>query len=256
MPEVPEDVFLKCLKEYMEFESESVPSEPDHSLYIRPLLIARDEIIKIGRSKTYSFFIMSAVAGSYFPGGLSKPARVLVNREFVRAFPGGLGEVKTAGNYAASLLAQSYAEKYSCDQVLYLDALKHDAIDELGGMNFFMVRNGEVVTPSLEGTILSGVTRRSILDLAPTLGFKAKEARISFSEMVAEIKSGRVTETFACGTAAVIHSICDLVIQDKTDGPTETVSLPKTFPVATKLLETLQAAQRGNHPVPSGWLFR
>jgi branched-chain amino acid aminotransferase len=256
MPEIGEDVFLKCLKEYMHFEAESVPSEAEHSLYIRPLLIARDEIIKIGRSQSYTFFIMSAIAGSYFHGRASNAARVLVNREFVRAFPGGLGEVKTAGNYAASLMAQTYAEQFKCDQVLYLDAAKHEHIDELGGMNFFMIRKGELVTPALEGTILNGVTRRSILELAPTLGLKAREARISFSEMMSEIRSGIVTETFACGTAATIHSIGEFVVQEKKDSPTETIALPKETPISTKMLDTLQAAQRGHYPVPANWLFR
>jgi len=256
MPEIGEDVFLKCLKEYMHFEEESVPSEEEHSLYIRPLLIARDEIIKIGRSKTYSFFILSAIAGSYFHGRASKSAKVLVNREFVRAFPGGLGEVKTAGNYAASLMAQTYAEKYNCDQVLYLDAMKHDIVDELGGMNFFMVRQGELVTPALHGTILNGVTRRSILELAPTLGYKVRETNISFTEMLSEIESGKVTETFACGTAAVIHSIGELVVQEKTNGPTRTYTLPTETPISSRMLETLSAAQRGRHPVPTGWLFK
>jgi branched-chain amino acid aminotransferase len=130
MPPFGEDIFLQCLREYMHFEEESVPSEPDHSLYIRPLLIARDEIIKIGQSEAYTFYIMSSIAGNYFSGGPARAARVLVNREFIRAFPGGLGEVKTAANYAASLMPQSYAkDKHKCDQVLYLDAAKHDTID-------------------------------------------------------------------------------------------------------------------------------
>jgi branched-chain amino acid aminotransferase len=199
---------------------------------------------------------MSAIAGSYFSGGTPRGARVLVNREFTRAYPGGLGEVKTAGNYAASLMAQTYAEKFKCDQVLYLNGVDHESIDELGGMNFFMVRNGELVTPSLSGTILNGVTRQSILALAPTLGFKAKEEKISFSEMLSDIKKGKVTETFACGTAATVHSISELVVQDKTDSPTEVFTLPKETPVSAKLLQTIQAAQRGSYPVPSDWLFR
>jgi branched-chain amino acid aminotransferase len=256
MPVLGEKVFLDCLREYMEFEKESVPSESDHSLYIRPIQFGRDEVVKVGRSKNYSFYIISSIAGSYFPGGIARHARVMINRTFVRAFPGGLGEIKTAANYAVSIGPQSYSEKYKCDQVLYLDALKHEFIDELGGMNFFMVRNGELITPPLSGTILNGVTRKSILELAPGLGIKATEEPISLTQMVKDIKSGKVTETFACGTAAVTHSIGEMVMQDKVDGPTETVTLPQANPVATKILDTLMKVQRGAIPAPGDWLFR
>jgi branched-chain amino acid aminotransferase len=257
MPALGEEVFMECLRAYMKQEEDSVPSEAEHSLYIRPLQIARDEIIKIGRAKAYTFYIMSAIAGSYFQGGAASAATVLVNRQFVRAFPGGLGEVKTAGNYAASLMAQSYAEGYKCDQVLYLDAEKHDLCDELGGMNFFIVRNGdEIVTPPLTGTILAGVTRRSLIEIASSLGLKAKEEPISFSQLCKDIESGRVTETFACGTAAVIHPIGAFVVQDKTDGPVTTVKVPAKTPVASKLRETLQGMQRGTIKSPPDWLFK
>jgi branched-chain amino acid aminotransferase len=256
MPALPEKVFLEGLRAYMEMEKDSVPAEPDHALYIRPLMIARDEIIKIGKSKKYTFYIMSAIAGSYFPGGVTRGAHVLVNRSFVRAFPGGLGEVKTAGNYAASLMPQSYAETYNCDQVLYLDGAKHEFVDELGGMNFFVVRNNELITPNLNGCILNGVTRRSILELAPTLGHVAKEQPISFTEVLKDIATGRITEAFACGTAAVIHPIGEFVVQDKTDAPATTVKLPTAHPVAMKFLETIQGVQRGAIKAPGDWLFR
>jgi branched-chain amino acid aminotransferase len=256
MPVIGEKVFLECLRAYIDMESESVPSEPDHSLYIRPLLISRDEIIKIGTSKTYTFYIMSAIAGSYFPGGVTKGARVLVNRDFVRAFKGGLGDVKTGGNYAASLSPQAYASGYECDQVLYLDAETHDHIDELGGMNFFMIRNGELVTPSLTGTILPGVTRRSIIELAPTLGHKVSERPISFTEMLKDVSAGKVTEAFACGTAAVVHPISEFVVQEKTGGPATTVKLPPGHDVSLKLRETLSSVQRGGIKAPGDWLFK
>ena len=154
------------------------------------------------------------------------------------------------------MLAQTYAENYKCDQVLYLDALKHEFVDELGGMNFFVVRNGELITPNLNGAILAGVTRRSILDLAPTLGFKGKEQPLSFTEILQDLESGRITEAFACGTAAVIHPIGEFAVQDKTDGPVKTIKLPEARPVAFKFLDTLQAVQRGAVKAPGDWLFR
>jgi len=256
MPVIGEKVFLECLREFMEFEKDSVPSEPDHALYIRPLMIGRDEIVKVGRSKNYTFYILGCIAGSYFQGDSKKGARILVNRQFVRAFPGGLGEAKTAGNYAASLGPQAYAETLKCDQVLYLDAIRHEFIDELGGMNFFMVKNGTVITPPLRGTILNGVTRKSILEIGPTLGLTTREASISFSEMVKDINEGHVTEAFACGTAAVIHSISEIVAQDQVGDEPTVLKLPSETPVAKKLLETLKGIQRGTIKAPGDWLFR
>jgi branched-chain amino acid aminotransferase len=256
MPLFSEEIFLKCLKEFMEFESESVPSEEDHALYIRPLMFGRDEVVKVGRSKSYSFYILGSIAGSYFQGAAAKGARILVNKQFVRAFPGGLGEAKTAGNYAASLGPQAYAATLKCDQVLYLDAIKHEFIDELGGMNFFMVKDGELVTPPLRGTILHGVTRRSILEIAPTIGLKAKETSISFSEMLRDMAEGRVTEAFACGTAAVVHSIGEVVAQDTVGGSYTEHKFSANTPIATKVFETLKGIQRGQIRAPGDWLFK
>ncbi|HEX4922785.1 MAG TPA: aminotransferase class IV, partial [Bdellovibrionales bacterium] len=223
----------------------------------RPLMFAADKKVKVDRSKVYDFYILGLIAGSYFPGGAMKGAKVLVNREFVRAFPGGLGEAKTAANYAASLWPQAQAEKLGCDQVLYLDALKHDYIDELGGMNFFMVRNGRLITPSLNGAILNGVTRRSILEIAPQLKLEAREEKISFSELKAGIESGAVTEAFACGTAAVVSPLGEIVYQESLQqSAPQSLKLPAQFPVATKISELLKAIQRGAAPAPGDWLLR
>lgn len=256
LPPVPEDVFMKCLMEYMKLEQDSVPSEPDHSLYLRPLQFGRDAIIKLGPSKTTTFYIMSAIAGRYFSATGVTPAKVLVNKTFTRAFPGGTGEAKTAGNYAASLFPQSVAMKFGCDQVLYLDAAKHETVDELGGMNFFIVRGNELVTPYLSGAILHGVTRRSVLELAETLGFKAKEEPISFTQLLSDLKSGKVTECFACGTAATVHPIGSFFVQTNVNSQPEVFELPQKFPVALKMLETLSAVQRGQIAAPGKWLFK
>lgn len=256
MAEVPEELFMQTLKHYVHFNRDNVPSEDGHSLYLRPLLFAADPMIKVGTSQTYSFMIMSTIAGGYFSAG-AKPrrARVLISREYVRAFPGGTGEVKTAANYATSIYPQSKASELGCDQVLYLDALEHESIDEMGGMNFFAVRGDELVTPKLNGCILNGVTRRSILELAPSLGFRPVEETMSASQMIEDIRSGRVKEVFACGTAAVISPIGEFMYQAAREEDYELVQLPDETSATQKILKTLNDVQRGRVPAPGDWLF-
>ncbi len=255
MPMIPESIFLECIQKYVAFEHQSVPPEADHALYLRPLLIGRDEIFKVGQSKTYTFYVLGCIVGNYFPGGAVRAAKVLVNRQFVRAFPGGVGEAKTAANYAISLTPQTHAEKLGYNQVLYLDAIEHEWIDELGGMNFFVVKNGEILTPKLNGCILNGVTRRSILEYAASLGFKAREEKLAWSEVRKSIKSGEITEAFACGTAAVIQPIGEIAFQETTTAPLEKITLPPTYPMSLKILEAVKSLQRGTIKAPGEWLF-
>lgn len=255
MPQLPEDVFLDCLKAYVAFESDFVPAHEGHSLYLRPLMIGRDEAIKVGRSKVYSFYILSTIAGSYFHSGAMKPAKVLVNREFVRAYPGGMGEAKTSANYAASLYPQTVAERMGCDQVLYLDAIKHENIDELGGMNFFVVEGNRLLTPKLNGCILNGVTRKSILELAPSLGLETVEMDLKFSDVADGIRSGRIREAFACGTAAVVSPIGELVYLENEKSKPQSITLQNDFSTAKVLLDTLSKIHRGQKPAPGNWLY-
>jgi branched-chain amino acid aminotransferase len=254
MPILSEKIFLDCIREYVGFEQENVPNEAEHSLYLRPLMIARDQMVKVGRGKHYTFYILGLIAGSYFQGAV-KGAKVLVNRQFVRAFPGGLGEAKTAANYAASLMPQYLAEKLGCDQVLYLDALKHEFIDELGGMNFFMIREGELITPPLNGAILNGVTRRSIMEIASLLKLNAREEPINFNTLRREIESKKVTEVFACGTAAVVSPIGEIMYQEGQGAP-QSLKLTPDFPVAMRVRELLTSIQRGSQVAPGDWLMR
>lgn len=256
MAPLPEDIFMKCLMEFVNFEQESVPSEPEHSLYLRPLLFARDEIVKLGPSKKYTFYIMSTIAGKYFSASGITPAKVLVNKKYVRAFPGGTGEAKTAGNYAASLMPQAHAISLGCDQVLYVDAVKHDFVDELGGMNFYAVKGNQLMTPTLTGAILNGVTRRSILELAPSLGLTATETPVSFNQLVSDIKSGVVKECFACGTAATVHPIGEFLVEEDIGSTPVQVKLSPDFPVALKVLDAVQKVQRGYIQAPGDWLFK
>jgi branched-chain amino acid aminotransferase len=256
MADFPEDIFLQCIKEYTAFVADNVPSDPDHSLYLRPLLIAADNKIKVGTSQKNTFYIMSSIAGGYFGGAKAKRARVLVNRHFVRAYPGGMGEAKTAANYAASIWPQRLAAQKECDQVLFLDATHHDYIDELGGMNFFAIRGNELLTPVLNGCILHGVTRRSILEIAPSLNLKPVETKMSFTELKKQIRDGSVTEAFACGTAAVISPIGEFVFQENLDAQPELIGLAPDNKATQSLLERLKAVQRGEVAAPGDWIFR
>ncbi len=255
MPVLPPEVFAQCLNEYVAFEKESVPGLVDHSLYLRPVMFGVDKLIKMGRANTYHFYVISTIAGSYFGGKTNIGAKVLVNREFVRAYPGGLGEAKTAANYAASLGPLDYAAKLGCDQLLYLQAVDHDHIDELGGMNFFAVRGNTLVTPPLTGTILDGVTRRSILEIASTLGLQAKEEPISFTRLMEEINSGKVTECFACGTAAVVQPLKELLYQEKVNGHAKPLVFNPDFKVSFAVLDHLKKLQRGAAKAPGKWVF-
>jgi branched-chain amino acid aminotransferase len=255
MGEVPEEVFLQCIKEYVQFEEINVPSEPGHSLYLRPLLFAGEPKIKVGPVKFYSFYIMSTIAGSYFSsGGTFKSARVLVNRDFVRATPNGMGETKTAANYAASIWPQAQAAKLDCDQVLYLDSTQHEYVDELGGMNFFFIRGKELVTPALNGCILHGVTRDSILKLAPSLGLTPVEEKVSFTQLCKDIESGRVQETFACGTAAVVSPIGEFVFQEGLNSTPKKITLKEEPKKSLEILKLLNAIQRGEVDTHKEWM--
>ncbi|MCB0393994.1 MAG: branched-chain amino acid aminotransferase [Bdellovibrionales bacterium] len=250
------ELFEFCLKAYVDFESESVPSAEDTSLYLRPLLFANDEVIKLGPGKRFTFLIMSSLAGRYFTDGEIKPAKVLVNKEFVRAFPGGTGEAKTAGNYAASLAPQAHAMKLGADQVLYLDAREHKYIDELGGMNFFVIKGNELITPKLNGAILNGVTRRSILELAPAFGLNPKEEPIEFEKLMSEIESGKIDEVFACGTAVTVCPLGQFMIQENSNDSIRLVELKSDFSKTKSILNRLSQIQRGVEPAPGDWIFK
>jgi branched-chain amino acid aminotransferase len=256
MAEIPEEVFVNCIKEYVKFVSDNVPNEPHHSLYLRPLLVAADDKIKVGTSQKYLFYIMSSIAGSYFgSSGKIRPARVMVTRDFVRAYPGGLGETKTAANYAASIWPQQLAAKIDCDQVLYLDAVHHEYIDELGGMNFFAVRGQELITPKLNGCILRGVTRQSIIELAPTLGLKISERQLSITELKEGAARGEITEAFACGTAAVVSPLGELVFQEHLNSQPELIKFKSEPNVSLKVLDYLQKIQRAEMAAPGPWVL-
>jgi len=253
MPELPEARFLEAARALITQDQAWVPGAVGESLYMRPLMIATEPALGVHASSEYLFLLMACPSGAYFSGGV-KPVTVWISEEYVRAAPGGTGFAKCAGNYAASLVAQSQAKEQGCDQVVWLDAIHREYIEEMGGMNIFFVyqEKGEtvVVTPELTGTLLPGITRDSLLQLARELGYKAEERKISVEEWKAAVAEGRMTEAFACGTAAVITPVGHV----KSRKGDWLVNNGETGPVAARLRETLLNLQHGLVPDPHGWM--
>lgn len=248
MPEVPEELFIKAVEELVRVDRAWIPSG-DASLYLRPFMFATEAFLGVRPSDEYVFCIIASPVGAYFKGG-AKAVSVWVETHFTRAANGGTGAAKCGGNYAGSLVAQAEAYKHSCDQVVFLDASEHRWIEELGGMNvFFVMKDGSMVTPPLKGTILPGITRKSILTLARERGITVDERPYSFEEWQSDAKSGRLVEAFACGTAAVLagigtvrHADGEFLIGDGQTGA-----------LTTSLREELVNIQKGMSNDSHGW---
>ena len=253
MPELPEALFLEAAKALISQDKLWVPGAVGESLYLRPLMIATEPALGVRPSSEYLFILLASPSGAYFPAGV-KPVTVWISDDYVRAAPGGTGFAKCAGNYAASLIAQKEAKAEGCDQVVWLDAVHRRYVEEMGGMNIFFVyqEKGEtvVVTPVLTGTLLPGITRVTLLELAKGLGFKAEERRISVDEWDAALQEGRMTEAFACGTAAVITPIGTV----KSNHGEWKINNGETGPVANQLRQALLEVQHGLAPDPHRWL--
>jgi branched-chain amino acid aminotransferase len=251
MPDLPEAVFLQAVKELVKIDSAWIPKD-DGTLYLRPFMFATEAFLGVRPSYEYLFSLIASPVGSYFKGG-EKPVTVWLTDRYTRAAEGGTGAAKCGGNYAASLLAQAEAMENGCDQVLFLDAVEHRWVEELGGMNVFLVMDdGSLMTPPLSGTILSGITRDAIITLARKEGRTVREERYSVDQWRADAASGKLKEAFACGTAAVVASIGkiksragDIVIADGSTG---------VVTAATKA--KLVGIQRGDIPDEFGWVCR
>lgn len=212
MPEVPEEIFIEGMKQLIELDRDFIPSGYDESLYIRPFLFATEETLGVKESNSYKFLIITGPVGSYF----SAPARIYVEEKYTRAAPGGTGAAKTGGNYAASLLSSAEAKKQGYDQVLWMDAIEHKYVQEVGAMNIMFVIGDTIVTPDLtDGTILSGITRMSLIKLFKEKGYKVEERKVSIDELVQAYENGRLKEVFGCGTAATISHVKELKYKDK-----------------------------------------
>lgn len=209
LPELPEELFIGSIKALLEVDTAWVPEATDgeSSLYLRPFMIATEAALGVRPSKSASYLLIASPAGPYFASGL-KPVRIWLSEDYVRAAPGGTGTAKCGGNYAASLAPMSEGLEHGCDQVVFLDATEHTYVEELGGMNlFFVYRDGTIVTPELTGTILEGVTRDSVIELARDRGHEVIERKYSIEEWRRDAESGELAEVFACGTAAVITPV-------------------------------------------------
>jgi len=208
LPELPAEIFLESLRELISVDGDWVPqSEGEKTLYIRPFEIAAENFLGVRAAHRVEYRVIASPVGPYFTGGI-KPVTIWISLDSARAGKFGTGEAKTGGNYAASLLAQQEATANGCSQVLFLDADTSTYIEELGGMNlFFVYGNGSVVTPPLDGTILHGITRDSVIQLLKDSGHDVKEQKTSLAELREAVAAGEITEVFACGTAAVITPV-------------------------------------------------
>ena len=251
MPRIPVDRILQALKALVYLDRDWVPNTDGATLYLRPTMIASEPALGLRPANEYLFFILASPVGAYYAEGFN-PVKIYVEDKYVRAVPGGVGEAKTAGNYAASVKALTEAQQNGYSQVLWLDALEHKYIEEVGTSNAFFIINDELITPPLAGTILPGITRDSVLRLARDWGMPVNERRISIEEVVEAAGNGSLQEVFSTGTAAVISPLGELCYKDKCIP----VNGGKTGPVAQRLFDELQAIQFGMREDPHRWMVR
>lgn len=251
LPELPSEIFIESLKQIIAVDADWVPDGVgETSLYLRPFLIGTEAFLGVDSAKEVKYVLIASPAGPYFAGGV-KPVDIWLSEDYSRAALGGTGEAKCGGNYAASLEPQQEAYEHGCKQVLFLDAETHTTVDELGGMNImFVFANGELVTPTLSGSILRGITRKSILALAKSRGLTPVERSVTIAEWREGVVNGSIREVFACGTAAVITPLAELRAKSFT-----IPAAPDTAgPVTMGLRETLTNIQYGRADDTFGWV--
>lgn len=241
MPVVDESLHLEALRSLIKLDQAWVPDQEDSSLYIRPTMIATTAKLGLGASSSYLHYIITGPAGAYFKGGF-EPVSVYISNEYRRAVIGGVGNAKTGGNYAASLFVSEQVAKMGYTQVLWLDAIEGRYIEEVGAMNICFVYEGQrIVTPELTGSILPGITRDSVLKLAPELGYEAAEEKLDVYQVLMDIQNGKITEVFGCGTAAVISPVGMLYFR----GKQYVINDNKSGPVSKSLYDELTGIQYG-----------
>ena len=248
IPPIPRDVFIGCIRELVALDRDWVPAQRGCSLYIRPFVFATDNYIGLRVSATYRFMVIASPVGMYYKEGLN-PVRLITPGEYVRAAKGGLGAAKTPANYAASLLPGEEAKKHGYTQVLWLDGVEQRYVEEVGTMNMFFVIGGDVVTPALEGTILSGVTRDTVLALARGWGMRTVERRVAIDEVMDGAASGLLSEAFGTGTAAVISPVGEIRHGENV----AVINGNRIGPVARRMYEEITGIQYGEKPDPAGW---
>lgn len=254
MPELPTELFIEACDALIKQDRAWVPDSGEASLYLRPFMFASEVGLGVRPANEFLFIVIASPAGAYFPGGV-KPVSVWLSEEYVRAVKGGTGAAKTGGNYAASLVAQAQAAEHGCDQVVWLDAVEHRWIEEMGGMNLYFVygQEGEaqrIVTPELTGSLLPGITRDSLLTIARDLGYTAEEGRITTEDWKRDNENGTLTEVFACGTAAVITPVGSV----KSERANWTQGDGEPGEVTMKLRKALLDLQTGHNADTHGWM--
>lgn len=249
IPLIDEAFCVEAIKKLVEVDQDWIPTEPGTSLYIRPFIFAIDPHVGVHPAKHLMFVVILSPVGAYYPEGLN-PVNIYIEQKYVRAVKGGMGFTKTAGNYAASLKAQDEAEKLGYTQVLWLDGVERKYIEEVGTMNVFFIIGDEVVTPELSGSILSGITRMSVIELLKHKGFKVSERKISIQELYEAHDKGLLKEAFGTGTAAVISPIGTF----EWDGKKITVADGGIGEVSQMLYDTITGIQGGTIADEFGWI--
>lgn len=248
IPPIDQDDVVEAIVSLVKTDIDWVPSSAGTSLYIRPFIISTDPFLGVHPSHTYLFMIILSPVGPYYPTGLN-PTSIYVEDFYKRASKGGMGHVKTMGNYAASLIAQEKAIKLNCIQTLWLDAHEGRYIEEVGAMNVFFVIGDKVVTPELSGSILPGITRKSTLEIAKSLGYKTEERKITIDEVIEALENGEMKECFGTGTAAVISPVGELIYKDIR----HTINNNKIGTISQTLYDTLTRIQYGTIKDTKGW---
>ncbi|UJF32952.1 branched-chain amino acid aminotransferase [Paenibacillus hexagrammi] len=251
MPSIDEAFFVEALQSLVRIDADWIPESEGTSLYIRPFIISTEAGLGVRPSSEYLFAVIMSPVGSYYEEGIH-PVAIHVETHYTRAAVGGMGYAKAAGNYAGSLKAQMLAKEYNCSQVLWLDAAEKKYLEEVGSMNVFFKLGGEIVTPKLNGSILDGVTRNSVMQLLASWGMPVTERRISMDEIAAAFANGTLEEAFGTGTAAVISPIGSLHWNDQT----MSINVGQTGPLTERLYNTLTGIQNGKIEDPFGWNVR
>lgn len=249
MPQVDEGFFLEAIKQLVQLESDWVPRTEGTSLYIRPTMIAIDPYLGVRPAENYYCYVILSPVGAYYKGGFS-PVKIWISDEYVRSAPGGTGEAKTGGNYAASLRASTEAAEHGFDQVLWLDAVQRKYVEEVGSMNICFLYDNKIVTSPLKGTILDGITRRSILTLVREMGYQIEERALSVDEIMEGAANGRLREAFGTGTAAVVSPVGQFTYRDRT----ATFGGGQAGELTMRLFDTLTGIQYGRLPDNHGWV--
>jgi len=246
MPNISKDIFMEAIHTLVDLEKDWIPSEPGSALYIRPFMFATDARLGVQVSETYKFIVVVGPVGPYYP----KPIKLLAETKYTRAANGGVGEAKTAGNYAASLLPATLAKKRGYDQVVWLDSKEYKYVQEVGTMNLFFVFKDKVVTPSTDGAILKGITRKSIIEILRSKNIEVEERRISLDEIFDAHDKGELLEIFGSGTAAVVANVAKFDWEDRSIDFEDV----KTHKIANGLRKIINGLRDGTEEDDFGWI--